>query len=110
MLERRSAAPAMLSESEAAAMDVWMLAAERWSGACQALLGAAAGLSLVSLTLAAELHDDRVGLPERATRRRTSLADELGVLAGTLDDEARKLRAAHMDAAARIESYKDLIS
>jgi hypothetical protein len=100
----------MLSESEAAAMEVWVLAAERWSDACQALLGAIAGLSLVSVTLADQLHSDGVALPERASRGRASLADELGALATALDEETRTLRDAHLGTTARIESYKGLLS
>ena len=99
----------MLSESEAAAMEVWVLAAERWSEASQALVGAAAGLALVSRTLGDQLHGDGAAFPEAARRARSSLADELAALAEAVEDETRTLRDAYLETAARIESYKNVL-
>ncbi len=90
-------------------MEVWVVAAQRWSEASQELVGAAAGLALVSRTLADEIHGDGVAFPESVRRDRGILADELALLATRIEDETRSLRDGYLETATRIDNYKDLL-
>ncbi|HEY8000908.1 MAG TPA: hypothetical protein VID76_03155 [Solirubrobacterales bacterium] len=90
-------------------MEVWVVAAQRWSEASQELVGAAAGLALISRTLDDELHLDRVALSEPVRRERAVLGDELAMLANKIEDESASLRNAYLETAARMDAYDDLL-
>ena len=85
-----------------------MLAARRWSEASQELVGAAAGLILVSRTLAGELDGDGAAGAERAGGDRAVLGAELGMLANTIEGETAGLRDDYLETAARIDTYSGL--
>ncbi len=99
----------MLTEADAAAMEAWLTGAKAWSEASQELVGAAAALSLSSRVLADELHGNGVQLSIDERRRRGRLADELRVLATTVEDETQILRDGYLETAARIAGYEDLL-
>jgi hypothetical protein len=99
----------MLSDQEAEAMEVWVVAAQRWSEASQELVGAAAGLALISRTLDDELHVHRAALSEPVRRERAVLGDELALLANKIEDESASARNAYLETAARMDAYDDLL-
>ena len=91
----------MLSDEEAAALGGWVLAADQWAHASQAMVGAANELATVSRDIAAAIERGRWG--------NGWTADDLRRLAIELERDTAVMRDAYMATAANIEQYRDVL-
>jgi hypothetical protein len=104
-------APDGLSDSDAAAMEAWVVAANSWSETAQALVGAAAGLALASRSLADSVDDGpRPAVAEAEASEAGALAVSLRLLGDEVERETAGLRDRYLATAANIEQYRDILS
>jgi hypothetical protein len=100
----------VLSDSDAQALEAWVVGARDWSEAAQSFVAAAGGLALVSRTLADELYGNGAALGTSILAGRHDLARDLRLLAETVEDETEELRDRYLQTAASIEGYQELLN
>ena len=102
-----------MSESEARALWLWVVAANSWSETSQTLVNEASELSTVSRDLADLLEEDGPrGSPQAASLSldRPGLAGDLRLLATAVEDQTAELRDRYLRTAADIEAYRSILN
>ncbi len=99
----------MLNEGDARAMRAWVVAAKGWSESAQTYVGAATELATVSRGVADRIGDGSPGSASDGVDE-PPLADELRMLAETVELETRELRDRYLITAAAIDEYADVLS
>jgi hypothetical protein len=93
----------------AAQMKSWVVAANVWGEATQALVGAAAGLTLASRTLAETIESSEAARSEPSDPRRQALHEGLRVLGDEVENESQVLRDRFLSTAANLAEYREIL-
>jgi hypothetical protein len=99
----------MLSDTQAAAMEGWVVAAQTWGEASQGLVGAASELSTASRSLADEIGGDGAVRTDSKAGVGDGLGSRLRVLAGLVEEDAAGFRQRFLETAANLEQYGEIL-